>query len=67
MLENLVLWLLGIVVVAAAIVGLRRYFNAAAREARRRARNYAPVVTRKRGPSIKLAVDVDDSKHDRKR
>ncbi len=62
-----VLWLLGILVLGATIFGLRRYFSANAREARRCARNHGPVVTRKHGPAIRLAVKVDNTKRDRDR
>jgi hypothetical protein len=59
---NAVLWLVGIVVLGAIILGLRRYFSADAREARRCAHSHGPVISRKRGPSVRLAVDVDKPK-----
>jgi hypothetical protein len=65
--ETIALWLLGAAVIGGAVYGLRRYFSTATKEARRRARNHGPVVTRRRGPSIKLAVDVEDAKPKRKR
>jgi len=44
---------------------LRRRFSAEKRERRRREKSHRPVISRKRGPSVKLAVDVDKSKRDR--
>jgi hypothetical protein len=64
---NSVLWLLGILVLSAVLLGLRHRFSADAREARRRARSHGPVVSRKHGPSVRLAVDVDKPKRRRKR
>jgi hypothetical protein len=64
---NSVLGLLVIVLLAAFILGLSHYFSADAKEARRRARSHGPVVSRKRGPSVKLAVDVDKPKRKRRR
>ena len=57
---NLLLWVVVLLVLAAAFLGLRRHFSADAREARRRTRSHAPVVTTKRGPSIKLAVNLTE-------
>jgi len=62
-----VLSLLALVVLAGAVFGLRHYYSANAREARRRARSHGPVVSRKRGPSVRLAVAVDKPKRRRKR
>ena len=59
--------LLALVVLAFAVFGLRHYFSANAREARRRARSHGPVVSRKRGPSVRLAVEVDKPKRRWKR
>jgi hypothetical protein len=62
---NAVAWILGLVALVAASFGLRRYFSADAKEARRRARSHGPIVSRKRGPSVRLAVKVDDPKRKR--
>lgn len=56
---NSVLGLISLIVLVAIVLSWRHYFNAAAREARRRARSHGPVVSRRRGPSIRLAVDVN--------
>jgi hypothetical protein len=64
---NSVPWLLGIVVLGAGCLGLRHYFSMNAREARRRARSHGPVVSRKRGPSVRLAVEVAKPERRRKR
>jgi hypothetical protein len=65
--RNPALWIVGIIVIAAIFLFVRRHFNAGARERRRRDRSHAPVVSRKRSPSVRLAVGVDESKRDRKR
>ena len=62
---NAVPWILGLVVLVAAIFGLRRHFSTEAKEARRRARSHGPVISRKRGPSVRLAVKVHDPKRKR--
>ncbi len=64
---NSVLWLVSIVVLVAVIFGGRHYFSADAREARRRARSHGSVVSRRRGPSVRLAVNVNKPKRPRKR
>jgi hypothetical protein len=64
---NSVLWPLGIVVLGAVILGLRHHFSADAREARRRARSHRPVVSRKRGMSVRLALEVNKPRRKRKR
>ena len=64
---KLSVWLVGSIVLIAVILGIRHYLSAAAREARRRARSHGPVVSRKRGPSVRLAVDLDKPKRRRKR
>jgi len=64
---NSFLWLLGIVLLGAVLLGLRHYYSADAREARRRARSHGPVISRKRGPSVRLGVAVEKPKRRRKR
>jgi hypothetical protein len=64
--ENPMLWLIGILVLAGLFVLVRGHFNAAARERRRRDRSHGPVTSRKRGPTVKLAVDMDGPKRKRK-
>ena len=65
--RNPALWVVGFIVIAAIFLFLRRHFGAGARERRRRNRSHAPLVSRKRGPSVTLAVNADESKRDRKR
>jgi hypothetical protein len=60
-------WPIGILLVGGVCFGLFRYFNPAAMDARRRARNHGPVITRRSGPTIRLAVDVDEPPKGRKR
>jgi MYXO-CTERM domain-containing protein len=64
---NPIPWLMGLLVLAAVFVLLRRHFSVEARERRRRDRSHAPVISRKRGPTVKLAVDVGKPKRKRKR
>ena len=64
---NPILWLSGIIALAVAFFLLRGHFTAEARARRRRERSNRPLVSRKQGPTVRLAVDVDKPKHDRKR
>ena len=65
--RNPVLWLIGIIVLAAVFFLARGLFSAEERERRRRARSHGPVISRKKGPTVRLAVDVDKPERDRKR
>ena len=62
---NPVLWLVGILVLAALVILLGGRFSAEARERRRRDRSHGPVISRKRRPTVKLAVNVDEPKRKR--
>lgn len=55
--DNAVLWVLGVMLLAVVILALRHHFSPEAREARRRTRSHGPVISKKRGPSIRLAVN----------
>jgi hypothetical protein len=65
--RNPVTWLIGLLAFAALFFLLRGHFTAEARERRRRARSHRPVVSRKPGPTVRLAVEVDKPKRDRQR
>ena len=65
--RNSVVWLIGIIALAIAFFLLRGHFTAEARARRRREKSNRPVISRKHGPSVRLAVDVDKPKRDRKR
>jgi hypothetical protein len=60
-------WLSGIVVLVLILLAFRGVFSPETRERRRRDRSHGPVISRKRGPTVKLAANVDKSKGDRKR
>jgi hypothetical protein len=63
---NLRFWVAGLFFAAAAAMALKRYFSPAARrERRRRERSHGKVVSRRRGPWVKLAVKTKKSKSDR--
>jgi hypothetical protein len=64
---NSVFWIISALVLVAAIWLLRGYFSAEAREQRRRARSHRPVISTAHRPMVKLAVDADKEKADRKR
>jgi hypothetical protein len=55
-------WLLGGVAFAGLLVFLRSQFNAEARLARRRRKNYGHTVSKGKGPTIKLAVKTGEPK-----
>jgi len=61
---NPFIWLAGIFVLMAAGFLLRGHFSAQAREARRRARSHGRVVSKGRGPTVKLAVETEKSRSD---
>jgi hypothetical protein len=64
--ENPVLWLAAALSLGGLVVLLRSCLGAEARARRRRDRSHGPIVSRKRGPQIKLAVEVDNPKANRK-
>jgi hypothetical protein len=63
--ENLAFWAAGLLAAAVAVWVLTRYFSPEARERRRRERSHGKVVSRRRGPRVKLAVKTKKSKPDR--
>jgi hypothetical protein len=63
---NPILWLVGVPALGIIFFLLRGRFNAEARARRRRERSNRPVISRKRGPTVKLAVNVGKPKADRK-
>jgi len=65
--ENPYLWVIGVPALGALLFLLRGHFSAEKRERRRRGQSHRPVVSRKHGPTVRLAVDVDKPKRDRKR
>jgi hypothetical protein len=65
--ENPIIWLISVIALGLVLILLRGHFTAAARERRRRDRSHQPVVSRKQGPGVKLAVNAGKSKGDRKR
>jgi hypothetical protein len=66
-LGNSVLWPIGALALAAVLLLLRGHFTAEARERRRRERSHRRVLSRKQGPTVRLAVDVDKPKRDPRR
>jgi hypothetical protein len=63
--DNLAWLALGALGLALAVILLRRQFGAGARERRRRARSHGPVISRKAGVSVRLAVKTDKTKSKR--
>ena len=61
---NPVLWVIGIIVLAAIFFLARGLFNAGERGRRRRERSHGPVISRKKGPTVRLAVDVNKPERD---
>jgi len=49
------------------VIGFMAHFSAETRERRRRGKNHRPVISRKQGPTVKLAVNEGKPKRDRKR
>ena len=64
--RNPMVWLIGASALAALGLLARGYFSAEARARRRREKSNRPLISRKRGPTVRLAVKVDKSKRDPK-
>lgn len=65
--ENPILWIIGVPALCVLLFLLRGHFSGEARERRRRGRSHRPVVSRKHGPTVRLAADVGKPKRDGKR
>jgi hypothetical protein len=65
--RNLVLWLVSAILLVVLLVLVRGHFSAEARARRRRDKSHRPVISRKRGPTVRLAVNAGKPKRDRKR
>ncbi len=65
--RNPIVWLIGIIAFCLVFLSLRGRFSAEARERRRRERSHRQVISRKQGPTVKLAVKVDKPKGGRQR
>jgi len=61
---NPVVWVMGIIVLAAIFFLTRGLFSAEERGRRRRERSHGPVISRKKGPTVRLAVDVNKPERD---
>ena len=64
---NAFLWVMGIVTLGVGLFSLRGHFTAEARARRRREKSHRPLISRKKGPTVRLAVNVDKPKSDRER
>ena len=64
---NSILWFSSAIGLAAVFWLLCEHFSAEAREQRRRARSHRPVISTANRPMVRLAVDAEKSKSERKR
>jgi hypothetical protein len=64
--RNPIYWLLGVSAFGVIVFLMRGCFSGEARARRRRERSHRPVISRKQGPSVRLAVHVDKPKRDRR-
>jgi hypothetical protein len=64
--RNPVVWLVGVLALGIVLFVLRGRFSAEARARRRRERSNRPVISRKQGPTVRLAVNAGKQKNDRK-
>jgi hypothetical protein len=64
---NPILLLICVLGVAIVLLLVRSHFNAEARDRRRRDNSHRPVISRRQGPTVRLAVDVDKPRRGRKR
>jgi hypothetical protein len=65
--RNPVIWLISVSALGFVLLLVRNRFSAERRERRRRDRSHRPLTSRKHGPTVRLAVDVDKPKTNRKR
>ena len=65
--ENPYLWLIGVPAISVILFLLGSHFSAEKRERRRRGQSHRPVISRKHGPRVRLAVNEGKSERDRKR
>ena len=65
--RNPMVWLIGVLALGIVFFLLRGHFSAEARARRRREKSNRPVISRKKGPTVKLAVNAGKPKGDRKR
>jgi len=63
--KNPIFWLIGLPALGLALFLVRNRFSAETRERRRRDKSHRPVISRKPGPTVKLAVNVEKQKRDR--
>jgi hypothetical protein len=64
--RNPMVWLLGASTIAALGLLARGHFSPEARARRRREKSNRPLISRKRGPTVRLAAKVNKPKRDRK-
>jgi hypothetical protein len=64
---NSILWIIGVPALGVLLFLLRGHFSAETRERRRRGKSHWPVISRKQGPTVRLAVNAGKPKRDRKR
>ncbi len=64
---NSILWPIGVLALGVVLFLVRGHFTAEARARRRREKSNRPVVSRKQGPTVKLAVNAGQPKGDRER
>jgi hypothetical protein len=60
--RNPLFWLTSVVVLVAGSSLLRSHFSPEARERRRREKSHRHVISRKQGPTVKLAVGVGNQR-----
>ncbi len=64
--RNPMVWLIGVLALGIVFFLLHGRFSSEARARRRRERSNRPVISRKQGPTVKLAVNAGKPKRDRK-
>jgi hypothetical protein len=64
--ERFLLWLIGALLLAAAVPFWRLVLSPEARERRRRERSHRPVISTAHRPMVRLAVETKKSESERK-
>jgi hypothetical protein len=63
---NPILWFIGVIAFAAAFFLVRGRFGVEAKARRRRERSNRPLISKRPGPTVRFAANVDKPKRNRK-
>jgi fumarate reductase subunit C len=64
--RNPIVWLIGVLALGVVLFLARGHFSAEARARRRREKSHRRLISRKQGPTVRLAVKVEKPRRERK-